>query len=77
MWEKEKERRSEFSARDAGISGLIRNVEKRVKEDERNVASAFSDMEELGAKAKELVRLAERYNAQQLRKEAATEQQVS
>jgi len=63
-WEK-KESKTEFSASDAGIAGILRKVEKRVESDAKNVNEAFSDLESLVNSADELVKLSQRFKAQQ------------
>lgn len=55
--------REEFSTSRAGVGGVLRHVDRAVREGDAALQAAFTDMEALMANAKDLVRLAERWAA--------------
>jgi len=52
-----------FSASAAGVSGIMKKVDLQAKEADNNVQVAFSDLNSLMDKAKEMVQLAEKFSA--------------
>lgn len=60
-----------FSHREAGIGGVLRRREEKRREQAALTDEAFSDIDALMQKAKDVVRLAERIAAERKRREAA------
>ncbi|KNC55674.1 vacuolar protein-sorting-associated protein 36 [Thecamonas trahens ATCC 50062] len=56
-----------FSTRSAGISGIMRRVDRQAREDEATLSAAFADLDTLMAKTRDIVKLAARVKAAQER----------
>lgn len=58
-------RSKEFTTKGAGISGIIRGVDRKKRETDASLSEAFSDLDALMSKAKDMVALSKRLNAAQ------------
>mmetsp|Transcript_15273 Transcript_15273/g.22857 ORF Transcript_15273/g.22857 Transcript_15273/m.22857 type:complete len:404 (+) Transcript_15273:61-1272(+) len=61
----EEEKRRAFDSKSAGISGIVRNIERNVEKRDQSLQEAFQDLDALMLKAKEMVALAKKVAALQ------------
>jgi len=58
------QKKEQFTTTKAGVTGIIRNVETKARDTDKNLQEAFADISVLMEKAKEMVALAERFSAE-------------
>lgn len=73
----EKQKKLEFSPTAAGISGLMKQADLTMKEQDQSLAQAFSDIDALVNKASEMVKIAESISAKLAKDESLSESENS